>query len=147
MDLKKMLTKLTKEEKTELSKLLGREMKEGFQLNDLKSSINKEQAILCPHCQSNDIYGHGIYKGRKRYMCRKCKKTFNDFTGTAISCIKKTDAFQEYMELMIQSLSIRKAAKIIGVNVKTIFDWRHKLLSSLSAQNGQTFLGIVECDV
>jgi hypothetical protein len=31
------------------------------------------------------------------------------------------------------------------VNVKTIFDWRHKLLSSIGMVNGQNFLGIVEC--
>lgn len=146
MDLKRILLKLSKEEKTELAKLLSKDMKTDIQLNQLKTAINEEQAIMCPHCKSNNIHGHGIYKGRKRYMCISCKKTFNDFTGTAISCIKKTEEFQQYMEFVVESVSIRKAAKKIGVNVKTIFDWRHKLLSSLSSMNGQSFSGIVECD-
>ncbi|KAA6312220.1 hypothetical protein EZS27_036810, partial [termite gut metagenome] len=30
--------------------------------------------------------------------------------------------------------------------MKTFFDWRHKILSSLSALNGDSFGGIVECD-
>ena len=60
--------------------------------------------------------------------------------------IKKVAEFQDCLVLMIESMSIRKAAKKIGVNVKTIFDWRHKLLSSLSISNGEEFSGIVECD-
>lgn len=129
-----------------MAKLLADDLKPNTQLNEIKSAINKEQAIICPHCKSSDIYGHGVYKGRKRYMCKSCKKTFNDFTGTAISCIKKTNEFQQYMELIVENYSIRKASSKIGVNVKTIFDWRHKLLSSLSSMNGQKFSGIVECD-
>jgi hypothetical protein len=30
--------------------------------------------------------------------------------------------------------------------MKSIFDWRHKILSSLSALNGEAFSGMVECD-
>lgn len=146
MDLKQILLQLSKEEKTELAKLLAKDLKTNLELNQLKTAINEEHAIICPHCKSSNIHGHGNYKGRKRYMCISCKKTFNDFTGTAISCIKKTEEFQQYMELVVENASIRKAASKIGVNVKTIFDWRHKLLSSLSAMNGQSFSGIVECD-
>jgi transposase-like protein len=147
MDLKRILVELSKEEKIELANLLAKDLKtNNIELNKIKLAINKEQAILCPHCKSSDIYGHGIYKGRKCYMCKSCKRTFNDFTGTAISCIKKAEKFQQYMELVAEKVSIRKASKKIGVNVKTIFDWRHKLLSSLSSMNGQSFTGIVECD-
>ena len=46
----------------------------------------------------------------------------------------------------MESVTIRKAASKIGVNLKTILDWRHKLLSSLSVINGEGFSGIVECD-
>jgi len=90
--------------------------------------------------------GHGTYKGRKRYKCKQCKKTFNDFTGTAISGIKKVEKFQEFLELTVESITIRKASKKLGVNMKTIFDWRHKLLSSIATMNGSSFSGIVECD-
>jgi hypothetical protein len=74
------------------------------------------------------------------------KKSFNDFTGTAVSGRKKTEKFEEYLNLMVESLAIRKASACFGVNMKTIFDWRHKILSPLSAFNGESFSGIVECD-
>ena len=108
--------------------------------------MSKDPPISCPRCRGSDIYGHGVYKSRKRYKCKSCAKTFNDLTGTAMDGIKKVDGFQDYLVLMIQGMSIRKASKKLGVNVKTIFDWRHKLLSCLLILNGEEFTGIVECD-
>ncbi|KAA6305937.1 hypothetical protein EZS27_042409, partial [termite gut metagenome] len=77
---------------------------------------------------------------------KSCQKSFNDFTGTAVSGIRKTEKFEEYLNLMVESLTIRKASACLGVNMKTVFDWRHKILSSLSSLNGESLGGIVECD-
>ncbi len=146
MKIQKIINKLSVSEKKQLYALLKKDMGVIPQLDKVRFELNQEQKVLCPHCQNEDIYGHGVYKGRKRYKCKQCKKTFNDFTGTAISGIKKVEKFQEYLELTIESLTIRKAAKKLGVNMKTIFDWRHKLLSSIATMNGISFSGIVECD-
>lgn len=145
MDLHELLYKLDLEQKTELAQLLHRELN----VPDLKRvgrEIGDDRRVHCPNCEGTDIYGHGAYKGRRRYKCKTCRKTFNDFTGTAVHGIKKLEKFQEYLLLVVESVTIRKAAKTIGVNVKTIFDWRHKLLSSMEALNGAGFTGIVECD-
>jgi hypothetical protein len=56
------------------------------------------------------------------------------------------DKFEEYLNMMVENVTIRRAATNLGINMKTIFDWRHKLLSSLSSINGEAFTGIVECD-
>jgi transposase-like protein len=146
MKLPELLNGLTQGERAELLRLLRKEFQGIPELSSIKTELNKERVLACPHCNSIEIYGHGLYKGRKRYQCMGCKKTFNDLTGTAISGIKKTDKFQEYLELVIESVTIRKAASRIGVSIKTIFDWRHKLLSSLPNFSGQGFSGIVECD-
>jgi transposase-like protein len=145
MDLQHIIGELSQEQKKELAHLLNRDLNVP-KLNQLISEMNKDRPICCPHCQGSDIHGHGVYKSRKRYKCKSCTKTFNDLTGTAMDGIKKVDEFQDYLVLMIQSISIRKASKKLGVNVKTIFDWRHKLLSGLSILNGEEFTGIVECD-
>src|SRR5680860_565499 len=145
MDLHEILYKLDFDQKTELALLLHRELN----VPDLKRvgrEVGDDRPVHCPHCEGTDIYGHGAYKGRRRYKCKTCRKTFNDFTGTAVDGIKKLEKFQEYLLLVVESVTIRKAAKMIGVNVKTIFDWRHKLLSSMEALNGTGFTGIVECD-
>ena len=146
MDLRRIINGLKPEEKTELKRLLSIELEDAVKLEKIKAEVNLEQAILCPHCYSSELYGHGMYRGRKRYQCKNCHKTFNDFTGTAISCIKKTKEFQQYIEMIPEKISIRKASSKLDVNMKTIFDWRHKILSSLKVMNGQSFSGIVECD-
>lgn len=146
MDLQLIIGDLANQEKKNLLVILKRELGETPQLAKDRSTINENQKVFCPHCHTDDIYGHGIYKGRKRYKCKQCLKTFNDFTGTAISGIKKVDKFQEYIELTLESVSIRKAAKKLKVSTNIIFDWRHKILVSLSVNSGNSFIGIVECD-
>ncbi|KAA6320155.1 hypothetical protein EZS27_030035 [termite gut metagenome] len=145
MDLKNLVEKLSTDECKELLSLLQIEINVPKFVN-IPMSTHKDESVRCPHCSSQDIYGHGTYKGRRRYRCKSCKKSFNDFTGTAVSGIKKTEKFEEYLNLMVESLTIRKASACLGVNMKTVFDWRHKILSSLSALNGESFNGIVECD-
>jgi len=88
MQIQEILSSLDLSEKKKLYDLLKKDM--GFipELDKIKKDLNKDQKVLCPHCLSADIFGHGSYKGRKRYKCKQCKKTFNDFTGTAISGIK-----------------------------------------------------------
>jgi len=146
MEFQTIIESLDNQEKQNLLVFLKKELGETPQLHKVRATINDNQKVLCPHCRTDDIYGHGMYKGRKRYKCKPCNKTFNDFTGTAISGIKKVDKFQEYLELTLESISIRKAAKQLEISTNTIFDWRHKILSSLSIINGNSFTGIVECD-
>jgi len=145
MDITKILNSLSIQEKHALYSALRVELQPTKQFLEKKLEINQEQALNCPCCGSARIYGHGIYRGRNRYKCRDCKKTFNDFTGTSISGIKKTVEFQEYIKIAGDS-TIRKAALQLQVNMKTIFDWRHKLLSSFPKSSGPKFSGIVECD-
>lgn len=145
MDTTKLLASLSTQDKHVLYSALAAEFQSSKQFLEQKLELTKEQALNCPTCKSSRIHGHGIYRGRNRYKCMDCKKTFNDFTGTSISGIKKTREFQEYIKIA-GGTTIRKAAGELTVNVKTIFDWRHKLLSSFPKSSGQKFSGIVECD-
>jgi len=133
-------------EKQELYVPLQREPGIVPQLDDVKAKLNQDKQLSCPLCHSGRIHWHSGYKGRKRHKCQGCSKTFNDFTGTAMSCLKKVDKFQEYLELAVESLTIRKASRVLGVNMKTVFEWRYKLLASLERSKGAPFPGIVECD-
>jgi len=70
MELSELLNGLNKEERVALYSLLKSEFQSIPQLTDIKTELNQEQVTVCPHCKSTDIYGHGVYKGRKRYMCK-----------------------------------------------------------------------------
>jgi transposase-like protein len=100
----------------------------------------------CPHCDSIKVIKFGQYKGTNRYKCNSCNKTFNDLTGTSVSCIKKKKLWLKALDLMLESKSIRYTAKELKVSTKTVFDWRHKILVSLENIFQKDFKGIVEMD-
>jgi len=135
MTIQEIVNKFNISEKIELLKSLQKELKHLPQLDKTKNVQINEIKPICPHCQSIEICGHGRHKGRKRYKCKECKRTFNELTGTAVSGLKKQEKFQEYLILVVESPTIRIAARKLGVSTKTIFDWRHKLLSSFNTIN------------
>ena len=40
---------------------------------------------VCPHCTSESISRNGKYNGKQRYICKDCRKTFTDFTNSALN--------------------------------------------------------------
>lgn len=100
----------------------------------------------CPHCGSEKIYKRGKQKGVQMYQCRTCSKWYSETTGTPLWDIKLKHKWQSYLRCMEQGMSIKKIAKEIGISIQTSFDWRHKVLSSLSGFTPQTLSEVVECD-
>jgi len=84
----------------------------------------------CPHCHSSQFIKHGTYKGRQRYQCKICDRTFNELTGTAWHYIHDHDKFRLYMDCMAKQLSLRETAKIVDICLHTSFYWRHKILNA-----------------
>jgi len=108
------------------------------------SLINKQSG--CPHCNSKRYYRYGKARGAQRFKCKDCNKTFCEYTGTWLSGIHKKSLIEPYMELMINHYSLDKTRKKLGINKKTAFDWRHKILSSVEQNTGNEFEGVVESD-
>jgi len=107
---------------------------------------NSKKRKLCPHCASEKIYKRGKQSGMQMYQCRECSKWYSETTGTPLWDIKLKSKWQSYLRCMEQGMPIKKIAKEIDVCIQTSFDWRHKILSSLSGFAPQTLSGIVECD-
>ncbi|HET6421609.1 MAG TPA: IS1595 family transposase [Geobacteraceae bacterium] len=102
--------------------------------------------ILCPYCSGDKIVRNGKFKGRQRYLCRECSRTFNDFTNTPMQRTHLPDKWMPYLEWVIKGLSLRKAAEEIGVTHVTLFYWRHKILEALKNLDVDRFDGITEFD-
>jgi transposase-like protein len=108
------------------------------------SLINKQSA--CPHCLGSRYYRYGKARGSQRFKCKDCLRTFSEYTGTWLCGIHKKTLIEPYMELMINHYSLDKTRKKLGINKKTAFDWRHKILVSIEQNTGAEFEGIVESD-
>ncbi len=130
--------------------LLSEIEEEGSKANN--PIIVKRKEILdnkigsCPHCGSKKYRKHGKDKGSQRYYCNTCKRTFTEYTGTWLAGIHKKDLLPDYLNLMEQELSLDKIKVKLGINKKTAFDWRHKILSGLENEDRGNFKGITESD-
>ena len=112
-----------------------------------------EQAVLkkrnkkpCPHCSSTKVYKRGKQKGVQMYRCNACEKWYSETTGTPLYDIKLKSKWQAYLNCMEKGMPIKKIAKHLDISIQTSFDWRHKILASLSQYVPEQLSTEVECD-
>ncbi|MDP4087943.1 MAG: IS1595 family transposase [Bacillota bacterium] len=107
-----------------------------------------DSSLVCPKCGSFSIVKFGRNRlGKQRYKCKTCKRSFVIPSKSPLRCSKK--AVQQwllYMECMAKGMSIRKSAAVVGINMKTSFYWRHKILNALKSEMKDNLSGIVEID-
>jgi len=109
----------------------------------------------CPHCGKKHVIRNGRRTSAKdentkyqRYLCLDCKKTFGITTNTIAASTKKDlYTWQKYMHCMVEGWTLRKSAEYCGINLKTSFAWRHKVLDTLCKIQDDIILdGIIEAD-
>lgn len=109
----------------------------------------KIETHSCPHCGSHHIIKFGIKRGKQRYTCKDCKKVFLETTNTIVYKSKYSlKMWSDYVTYMLSGYSCKNISNAIGINYKTAFYWRHKILGSLKeVQDGNLSLkDIIEAD-
>lgn len=106
------------------------------------------KGIICPHCNSNHTVRNGKVKGKQRYLCKGCSKSFGDLTNSVMSRTKSThDKWFNYMKCMVNGYSLRQTAAVVGISLSTAFCWRHKILRSLGdIFEEEQLSGVIEAD-
>jgi transposase-like protein len=115
-------------------------------LNERLKERRFHKGLSCPHCAHEKIYRHGAYRDRQRYRCRECRKTFNDATGTPLAGTHLTSKWIDYIECMVDGLSLRKICDKLEISLTTAFTWRHKVLNALKRMERTNFKGVLEVD-
>ena len=92
---------------------------------DVAALIEAEfaKAPACGHCRCEAFSRWGVATGMKRYMCNACERTFNALTGTPLAHLQKRGKWLEYARAIVDGLSLRKAAKRVGMHLETSFRW------------------------
>ncbi len=145
-EIKSALLSLSREERLALLADIEKETDIHSHLHGKRRETLNNKIGVCPHCSSKKYRKHGIDKGSQRYYCNTCKRTFTEYTGTWLAGIHKKELISDYLKLMEQELSLDKIKAKLGINKKTAFDWRHKVLSGLENTDSGTFKGITESD-
>lgn len=103
----------------------------------------------CPDCKSQLVKGHGKYRGRSRYKCLACGRTFNELTKTPLAGLhaENHDKIRQFAAHMAGGGDpLRKNARDFDINLRTAFNWRHKVLRGYSVAPIRTLKGIAEAD-
>jgi transposase-like protein len=117
------------------------------QIDELVTAFRRTRfprGIECPRCLGNEVQKWGGFSGRRRYRCMSCGRTFSDLTGTPAAYLKKVECLPSYAACLGQSLSVRVAARAVGVAPTTAFRWRHRLLGGLEIKHPEMVGGWIE---
>lgn len=151
MNIEKLKDKILSLPKEDRERLL-REVTDSDSKFNLTSILSRRHEFdnktgVCPHCAHPKYVRFGKDKGAQRYKCKSCERSFTEYTGTWMAGIHKKEKIADYLKLMIEEKSLDKIVLELGINKKTAFDWRHKILASLSNKDDDDFFsGITESD-
>ena len=100
----------------------------------------------CPHCGSAQVARNDTADDLQRFKCRGCRRTLNALTGTPLARLHMRGKWLGQAEALRDGLTIRQAARRLGVNNKIAFLWRHRFLAVPKTIQAQTLSGIAEAD-
>ena len=101
----------------------------------------------CPHCAHATFTKWGnTVGGAQRYRCGGCARTFTALTGTPLARVHAKARLLDNAGLMALCLSVRKAAKQLGVHRNTAWNYRHRMMPLLASHQPQSLEGVLEAD-
>lgn len=100
----------------------------------------------CPHCKSNRVSKYGVKRGRQRYRCNECRKTFVETTNTVMYHSHSGEAvWKQVVKDTVDGVPLDETTETTGISHSTAFRMRHKVLLSLESEedNWPTVIGDV----
>ena len=65
----------------------------------------------CPHCQAGGAVRRGTTRGLRRYSCKRCGKTFNALSGTALSGLHHKERWLALGRSLVERESVLRSAQ------------------------------------
>lgn len=100
--------------------------------------------MSCTRCGATAVIRWGRARGRQRYRCRECRRTFSDLTDTPFMYSKRLSKWSRYLLCVEASVSVRRSASLVGIHPSTAFFWRHRLLDYALDLDDTRLSGLVE---
>ncbi|MDB5932929.1 MAG: transposase, partial [Massilia sp.] len=134
---------LTRRQRVDLADVLNR----GLRKEQTAALIEAAGAPhACPRCRSLHVHRDGHADGLQRYRCVGCGRSFNALTGTPLARLRHRTKWLPYLDCMLQSDRVRRAAALVGIHKNTSFRWRHRFLHSTKHDRSLPLAGITEAD-
>jgi transposase-like protein len=100
----------------------------------------------CPRCGCPRVHRCGQASGLQRFRCLGCGRSYNALTGTPLARLRKKEHWLAYLQCMLESRTVREAARVVGVHRTTSFRWRHRFVQGAMRDRPAILSAIVEAD-
>ena len=100
----------------------------------------------CPRCGYPKSHRCGQASGLQRYRCLGCRRSYNALTGTPLARLRKKECWLPYLQCVLESRTVRDAARVVGVYRTTSFRWRHRFVPGAMRDRPARLTAIVEAD-
>jgi len=100
----------------------------------------------CPHCGCAMKHRCGQASGLQRFRCLGCRRSHNALTGTPLARLRKKERWLPYLQCVLESRTVRDAARVVGVHRTTSFRWRHRFVPGAMRDRPKMLSAIVEAD-
>lgn len=108
----------------------------------------------CPTCSSHDIVKNGRKNNIQQFKCKECNRRFTRFTDTILEKTRwHWDIWIKVLEMTINSYSIHDMINVLtkdygceGINYKTVWLCRMKLIHTLAEMPMPKLTGVVQVD-
>jgi transposase-like protein len=100
----------------------------------------------CPHCGCARKHRCGQASGLQRFRCLDCRRSHNGLTGTPLARLRKKEHWLPYLRCVLESRTVRDAARIVNVHRTTSFRWRHRFVPGAMRNRPTMLSAIVEAD-
>jgi transposase-like protein len=100
----------------------------------------------CPRCGHPRAHRCGQASGLQRFRCLGCGRSYNALTGTPLARLRKKEHWLAYLQCVLDSRTVREAARVVGVHRTTSFRWRHRFVPGAMRDRPATLIAIVEAD-
>jgi len=88
----------------------------------------------CVRCRCAKTQRWGSFRGRQRWRCCGCSRTFSDLTGTIFFRTWEPGAWLTFVDHLKETPTVRESALAVGINKDTALRWRHRLLDALGTR-------------
>ena len=86
----------------------------------------------CPYCKDTNIIKYGHTKGKQRFFCHGCRKTFLYATGTVMHHSHYSrSVWAGFIRDTLTGETLDNSADSFGFSHQTAFNMRHKVLMAL----------------
>src|ERR1700729_302100 len=93
--------------------------------------------VVCKHCGSKNTVKNGFVKGKQRYSCKECSKTFRSGDEREKYSIKQKI---KVVKLYTDGVGMRSIERSEGVSVPLLIHWIRNFSKTIKEKISQTII-------